>query len=781
MLTIRYKLPKNFAAMKIKTKHLLICPVAVIGVLFFFFFGCEEPEVEYYSVPEMGFISLSRLTSNSLEVSGSIVYDGGLDINGIGLVWSTSENPTLDNNEGEIRGESAIGDFSFSINGLLPATQYNIRAWGTNKEGTAYSNQVKFITGKDMSVVSTAEVTGVSPDSATSGGNVEADGGAAVTLRGIVWSTSENPAIDNNEGKTEDGEGLGEFISRLGGLASDTTYYVRAFATNSEGTSYGDQKSFITSSEPVVVAPPTVITAVVTDITHNSATSGGSIELDGGAAVTARGIVWSTSENPATDNNEGMAEEGEGTGEYTGGITGLAPETTYYVRAWATNSEGTSYGNQESFITESEPVAAELPAVVTADVSNITHNSATSGGYVEYDGGAPVTARGIVWSTSENPETDNNEGITEDGEGQGDFISQITGLTAETYYYVRAYATNSAGTAYGSQHIFSSESEPLVVAPPTVITTDISDITYNSATSGGIVELDGGAEVVARGVVWGLSQDPLLEKCEGFTDNGTGTGSFTSNLTGIAKSGTVYYVRAYAENSAGVSYGENVKFKTYDGIVADIDKNIYNTVIIGGQEWMAENLKTTALNDETVITEAFESWETATYPAYSWYGNNQGAYKDAFGALYNFYSVATGKLCPDGWRVPTQADWSELIEYVGGQEVAAGKLKSLSYWIDPNEGAVDEYRFSALPGGFRNGASGDETAGDFMHLYEAGAWWAYYYIYGSGARTYLMAYTAEFIGITASTAESGLSVRCLKGLQGEMEYEGEPIFINPGQ
>jgi hypothetical protein len=197
------------------------------------------------------------------------------------------------------------------------------------------------------------------------------------------------------------------------------------------------------------VTLPTVSTSSITSITTNSATGGGNVTATGGATVTARGICYSTSQNPTTAN--ATVASGSGTGTFTANMTGLAAGTTYYVRAYATNSAGTAYGTQVSFTTTA---SATLPTVTTSSISSITSSSATGGGNVTAAGSSSVTARGICYSTSQNPTIANSRVVS--GSGTGAFSASMTGLAANTTYYVRAYATNTAGTAYGSQVSFTT-------------------------------------------------------------------------------------------------------------------------------------------------------------------------------------------------------------------------------------------------------------------------------------------------------------------------------------
>lgn len=213
------------------------------------------------------------------------------------------------------------------------------------------------------------------------------------------------------------------------------------------------QKEIDRVTEPDSIVP-TLTTTAVSAITDISAISGGTITSDGGENITARGVCWGTSPGPIVTGNN--TSNGTGTGAFSSNLTGLSPSTLYYVRAYATNSVGTAYGNELSFTTL--PTAPVLPTLTTAALTAITYSTSTSGGNVSADGGATVTARGVCWSTTPNPLATGNH--TTDGTGTGTFISSVTGLTANTTYFIRAYATNSAGTAYGNELNFTTSTLP---------------------------------------------------------------------------------------------------------------------------------------------------------------------------------------------------------------------------------------------------------------------------------------------------------------------------------
>ena len=241
----------------------------------------------------------------------------------------------------------------------------------------------------------------------------------------------------NLEGKT--------FSVEVDGLKDGTKYYYQLEYYNGYEKIINEKSEFVTEK----MKKPTVTTANVTNVTETTATSGGNVTDDGGSTITARGVCWSTSQNPTINDNK--TTDGNGTGGFNSSLTNLIPNTTYYVRAYATNSAGTGYGNEVSFTTLQN---VGLPTVTTTNITDITQTTATSGGNVTDDGGATITAHGVCWNTSQNPTINDNK--TTDSGGIGGFNSSLTNLTPNTKYYVRAYATNIAGTGYGNEVSFTT-------------------------------------------------------------------------------------------------------------------------------------------------------------------------------------------------------------------------------------------------------------------------------------------------------------------------------------
>ncbi len=272
---------------------------------------------------------------------------------------------------------------------------------------------------------------------------------------------------------------------------------------------------------------------------------------------------------------------------------------------------------------------------------------------------------------------------------------------------------------------------------PVVATSAVSEITENSAKAGGNVTSDGGAAVTARGVVWSAAPNPTLADSK--TTNGVGTGEFVAELITL-EAGTTYYVRAYATNSEGTAYGDPVSFETESAIgsVTDIDGNEYATIKIGNQVWMAENLRTTRYNDGTNIPNAMsntEWYEFSVELTTGAYSVPSSEYDAVFGKLYNWYAVGTNKLCPPGWSIPSDGQWTQLANYLGGNaNNAGGKMKSTGnhtdgtgLWYSPNTGATNVSGFTGLPGGYRHFIGYFEyiattVSGGYYGYY--GFWWS---------------------------------------------------------
>ena len=504
---------------------------------------------------------------------------------------------------------------------------------------------------------------------------------------------------------------------------------------------------------------PILYTSAVTSISAFTANCGGTVVSDGGSPVIARGICWNSSPNPTTANNKTI--NGSGTGSFTGGMTGLAASSVYYVRAYATNSAGTSYGNEVSFTTTNGGIT-----LTTTAITAITVNTATSGGNITNNGGSGVIARGVCWNTSPFPTTANSK--TTNGSGNGVFVSELTSLAPNTLYYVRAYATNSMGTSYGNQQSFTTQNGFI-----TLTTSELTEITATTAIGGGEITNDGGSSVTARGVCWSNTQNPTITDSK--TNDGSGNGAFVSNLTGLLPD-TLYYVRAYATNGVGTYYGNEVSFTTLwscgKPFSDERDGKNYNTVHIGEQCWMKENLAWLP----SVSPPSSGSLTTPFNYVYGYYGINITEAKatsnfQIYGTLYNWPAAINA--CPSGWHLPSDDEWTTLTTYVSSQtanrcnsnvDYIAKALAATTNWntttntcaVGNNLIANNTTGFTGLPGGYRY------ANGTFNIIGFNGLFWSSTEYSTTTAWGRDMYYSLANVGSGDVGKFYGFSVRCLR-------------------
>lgn len=400
---------------------------------------------------------------------------------------------------------------------------------------------------------------------------------------------------------------------------------------------------------------------------------------------------------------------------------------------------------------------ATVPELTTTVVTEVTLNSAVSGGAIITDGGEDITEKGVCWSITTGPTVADSK--TSDGKGSANFTSNMVGLAEGTPYFVRAYATNSVGTAYGNEVTFTTNQ----VTGAVLTTTEATNLTSETATAGGNITDAGGGTISARGVCWNTSPTPTISNNK--TVNGTGIGSFTSTITGLTD-GVTYYYRAYATNSSGTTYGQEYSFITP---VTDIEGNLYKTVVIGTAVWMAENLKVTKFNVDTEITYASTDaeWIALTGPGYCWYNSDPDYNKPIYGALYNWYAANSDNICPTGWHVASDAEYNALEVVLGLPQADVdiwgwrgtdhgSKMKNTTGW-NAGENGTNTSGFSALPGGYRYYNNGEYNGQNSI-----GYWWTgtehdadrgwYRKIEGANTAVY-----------KASTdKEAGKSIRCVK-------------------
>ncbi len=485
---------------------------------------------------------VTNITAFTTECGGEITENNGGDVTARGVCWSNKSLPTIEHEDSITTDDAGMGEFTSIIDSLEYGTKYYVRAYATNDAGTSYGNEILFRTDTSATII-TLDISDTTAISATVGGNITNDGDASITSRGICYNNTGIPTI--NDSVSYSGNGTGSFTINLESLYIDSTYYVRAFAINEAGVSYGEEKSFETKD-----GIPVITTTAITNITATSAQSGGEITNDGGLTVLKRGLCWSKNHNPTISDLHKYSASG-GMGSFSVSTTDLDINTPYYVRAFAINAIDTTYGDEKPFETKDG-----IPVITTTAITNITAISAQSGGSISDDGGLPVLARGLCWNITGNPTL--NDSITVNASGSGSFASNMENLIIDTTYYVKAYAINDLDTTYGNELSFTTKD-----GIPTITTTEVTNITAISAESGGNIIDNGGFPILNKGLCWSISLNPTLADNKDFY--GSGDESFNGPITGL-EINTQYYVRAFAINTIDTIYADTLAFKTTTGL-----------------------------------------------------------------------------------------------------------------------------------------------------------------------------------------------------------------------
>ena len=493
--------------------------------------------------------------------------------------------------------------------------------------------------------------------------------------------------------------------------------------------------------------PPSISTNIVTEISTTTAVSGGNITANGGAPIISKGICWNTSENPTIDNNKTI--ENADLVSFTSNITQLTPNTSYYVRAYATNSAGIGYGKSESFKT-----LGDKPGLGALSTSNITINSAILTGSVnpnflsttvifEY---GPTPNYGSTITALESPVSgDLGENVT--------VKADLSGLAPGKTYHFRIKAENSLGITYSSSLTFTTLGQAPTVLAPTTTNLKVNTVTLNGSVNANYlsttVTFEWGTTTGYGNSITAL-QSPLT---------GNTSIAINADLSGLIPE-TTYHFRISATNELGTTNSDDLEFTTYT--VEDADKNLYHSVTIGTQTWMKENLKTTHLNNNIDISKITDNteWSNLTAPAYSWYNNDELVNKNIYGALYNWYSVNTGNLCPAGWHVPSLEEWHTLVTYLGGDSIADENLRERGtiHWIF-DTGANNNTGFTLLPAGNR------EADGRFFNLGLSAHLWSSFEDYENAVQRCWnigLEWHISKIYWTPYSSKFGASVRCLK-------------------
>ncbi len=433
--------------------------------------------------------------------------------------------------------------------------------------------------------VKTVAATNIALTKATIGGEVVSEGFSAATDRGIVVSET-NPKPSVSDTKYSSGYGIGAFTKDLDNLKVNTKYYYAAFATNTKGTSYGETLNFTTADYKLA----TNAIEAPKNITYTTAQLTGTISEDGGVAVSERGFVLNTTPGPTLTNTK--IQNGTGLGTFSTVVTQLKEETTYYVRAYAINGKGTAYSNEISFST----LGYKAPTPESGTATFIGSQNVTLNGDITNTGGIDLIEKGFVFGVNSNVGLNDQKAISSTKDA-GKYSIVITGLKANTKYYYKSYAINAKGTTLGLENSFTTLSATI----PSVSTNDFANIAENSVRAGIEITNDGGSPITEYGVcISSTNPNPSILDRKVIFGNTIQNLPFgvMNPITGLTN-GTNYYVKGYAINSVGVSYGNSKSFTTtspisnqlknglvafypFNGNANDASGNNKNGSIVGG-------------------------------------------------------------------------------------------------------------------------------------------------------------------------------------------------------
>lgn len=511
------------------------------------------------TVPVVSSITPTDSTDTSVQIEARILSRGETALTEKGFCWSSeSEVPTTANLKKIVEGDEET--FSAIISDLKPETTYYIRAYAVNGQGVGYGDVFKFTAKKvDVPILTTLRVS-TSDVFVTAFAQVT--NGVLISHHGFEWTVDkENFLPDKLGDKTSNvdvhlnatyDEADGTFNGDINELEPNTTYYVRAFAFSREDNVLGLGNIIEFKTKEGI---PEVLGVTVTDIKETSAIASSKfIPHKNGTTVSRRGFFYGITSTPAIDGTE-LTSSSEGN-DIVAAISGLTPNTTYYIVPYVDYSNGKIFGKQDTFRTL---VATTAPAVGMTTVSDIGENTASASAEITSDGNLAITEKGFCYSMTNMAPTIADSKVTSYSEGMG-ITADLVELNSAADYYIRAYAINEKGISYGAVQKFSTNPPEQVMFAPTVGETTISNVSEHSVSVFATIFSDGGTVVTEKGFCYSATSVMPTVSDHKVTSSAEDM-DIAADLTGLA-AGTKYYVRAYADNGIGIGYGDVKEFTT---------------------------------------------------------------------------------------------------------------------------------------------------------------------------------------------------------------------------
>jgi len=549
---------------------------------------CVKNVESQISLPYVITNPIIMITDTSAVSGGNIVNDGGATIIERGLVWNTESYPNLETHAGKITHVPGPGAFVSQISGLTPGLIYYVRAYATNSEGTSFGNEVLFTTSQSNFICGTSLLT-----------DVDGNSYGTVEIGNQCWMNENLRTTHYQNGVPIEYPGTNTFAWQNNFIGAYAWYnnqvswkslygalYNWHAVNNSNGLCPSGWR--IPSQNAYSLLELYLCDSLGgnncnNDFPFDSTTVGfrGS-SGEGNALKSCRqpnspvGGICNTTEEPLWTQNPtvfgtdhfGFAGLPGGERSDSGSFSGMHMyanfwTSTPYEENHAFNRLLTFYSPKIERNTMDKTKGISIrclkngpPFVQIKKISEVTQISAKATSIVLDNGGSEATEVGLVWSTSENPDLNNNSGMLSIPINGAGFSGLLTDLTFATTYYVRAYAINEYGTGYSKQVQFTTRSYP-----PIVITSPLSTIEFSLAIGGGQVVYDGGTDIISRGVIWSTNENPTVNLCNGMTIDSSGLGTFISHITGLIPEED-YFVRAYATNSTETGYGEQIHIIT---------------------------------------------------------------------------------------------------------------------------------------------------------------------------------------------------------------------------
>ena len=560
----------------------------------------------------------------------------------------------------------------------------------------------------EVPTLTTSDITNITGTSATCGGTITNEGSGTVVERGVCWSKGITPTTVDS--RTIEGGGAGSFLSNMTNLDVTTTYYVRAYAMNEAGVGYGMVMSFTTLGQVSTAA-----TQTATGVTSTTAILNGVINPNNLSTIvtfeygttTDYGQTIPATQSPITGNSSTNV---------TAELSGLLPGTNYFFRIKTINTLGTTFGSVLSFTT-----LGQVPTCTTQPARGVTSTTAILPGVInpnylsttvtfEY---GTTTNYGQTITSPQSPIT---------GNSNTNVSAELSGLLPETTYHFRIQAINSLGTVYGNDFSFTTPT-------PTII--DIDGNVYNIIAIGTQVWMKENLKVTRyrNGDLIGTT----IPATSSFTGEAEFQWSYKEAITEFSNS----LIPLISGGSGNLTFDQMVK----EGIIKQPAKiNYENQITALGILYNSNMIASMISNRCDSISAAFP---------------------EVYGRLYTWYAVVdTRNVCPEGWHIPTDTEWSTLVTYLGGDAIAGGKLKEsgLVHWNSPNKGATNESGFNALPAGWRDVFTGDS----FKEFGFSEYWWSSTEVYPANGSYMAIYYHSGAIYRNNYDKKTGFSVRCLK-------------------